>query len=207
MGQEIPASQEGSEKSAGERDSQMQQSGEGGQRYVETGASTGMHGTEAAAPVAQEMTSRLTKARVMDVVVPSSPGTGVLSVAVISPDEQRRNAALQALAECQTGQIQEFDSYPTNLDDAPQTLNRDFDVVLVDLDSDPKYALDLVKTICINGLATVIVYAAQADPDLLLRSMHAGAREFLTLPFNPGTMAEALVRASALDRKSVVSGK
>jgi pilus assembly protein CpaE len=28
--------------------------------------------------------------------------------------------------------------------------------------------------------------------------MRAGAREFLTLPFNPGTMAEALVRASAL---------
>jgi pilus assembly protein CpaE len=198
MGQDIPASQEGSEKSAGERNSQMQQSGESGQRYVETDEGTGKHGMETAAPVAQEVTGRLTKARVMDVVVPSSPGTGVLSVAVISPDEQRRNAALQALAECQTGQIQEFDSYPTNLDDAPQTLNRDFDVVLVDLDSDPKYALDLVKTICINGLATVIVYAAQADPDLLLKSMHAGAREFLTPPFNPRIMAEALVRASAL---------
>ena len=198
MGQDIPASQEGSEKSAGERNSQMQQSGESGQRYVETDEGTGKHGMETAAPVAQEVTGRLTKARVMDVVVPSSPGTGVLSVAVISPDEQRRNAALQALAECQTGQIQEFDSYPTNLDDAPQTLNRDFDVVLVDLDSDPKYALDLVKTICINGLATVIVYAAQADPDLLLKSMHAGAREFLTPPFSPRIMAEALVRASAL---------
>ena len=198
MGQDIPASQEGSEKSAGERNSQMQQSGESGQRYVETDEGTGKHGMETAAPVAQEVTGRLTKARVMDVVVPSSPGTGVLSVAVISPDEQRRNAALQALAECQTGQIQEFDSYPTNLDDAPQTLNRDFDVVLVDLDSDPKYALDLVKSICINGLATVIVYAAQADPDLLLKSMHAGAREFLTPPFSPRIMAEALVRASAL---------
>ena len=28
--------------------------------------------------------------------------------------------------------------------------------------------------------------------------MRAGAREFLTLPFDPGAMAEALVRASAL---------
>jgi len=43
-----------------------------------------------------------------------------------------------------------------------------------------------------------MVYSAQVDPELLLRSMRVGAREFLTLPFNPGAMAEALVRASAL---------
>jgi len=202
MGQEITASQEGSEKSAGERDSQMQQSGEGGQRCVETDAPIGVRGEETAAPMAQDMIGRPTKARVMDVVNPPFPGAGVLSVAVISPDEQRRNAALRALGECQTGQIQEFVSYPPNFGDAPQTLNRDFDVVLVDLDSDPKYALDLVKSICINGLATVMVYSAQADPDLLRRSMHAGAREFLTLPVNPGTMAEALVRAAAF-RKAI----
>jgi pilus assembly protein CpaE len=198
MEQEITASQEGSQKSAGERDSQMQQSGEGDQRHVETGAPTGVRGAETAAPMAQGMIDRPTRSRIMDVVNPPFRGAGVLSVAVISPDEQRRNAALRALGECQTGQIQEFVSYPPNLCDAPHTLNRDFDVVLVDLDSDPKYALDLVKSICINGLATVMVYSAQADPDLLRRSMHAGAREFLTLPFTPGTMAEALVRASAL---------
>jgi pilus assembly protein CpaE len=148
--------------------------------------------------VAQEVTSRLTKARVMEVVDPAFPRAGVLSVAVISPDENRRNAALCALGECHTGQIQEFASYPAGPDDAPRTLNRDFDVILVDLDSDPKYALELIRNICINGLATVMVYSAQADQDLLLRSMRAGAREFLTLPFDPGTMAEALARASAL---------
>ncbi|MGA3082581.1 MAG: AAA family ATPase, partial [Terracidiphilus sp.] len=53
-------------------------------------------------------------------------------------------------------------------------------------------------SICIKGLATVMVYSAQADPEMLLRSMRAGAREFLTLPFNPGAMAEALDIASAL---------
>ena len=206
MGQEIPASKEGSEKSAGERDSQMQQSGEGGRRYADTGANAGMHGSDIAAPVAQETTSRLTKARVMEVVDPAFRRTGVLSVAVISPDEQRRKAASHALGECRTGQVQEFDSYPANLDDAPRTLNRDFDVVLVDLDSDPKYALDLVKSICTNGLATVMVYSAIADPDLLRQSMHAGVREFLTLPFNPRIMAEALVRSSAL-RKTVRPSK
>jgi pilus assembly protein CpaE len=77
-------------------------------------------------------------------------------------------------------------------------LTRDFDVVMVDLDSDPAYALELVKNICLNGLATVIVYSAQTDAELLLQSMRAGAREFLTLPFERDTLAEALGRASAL---------
>jgi pilus assembly protein CpaE len=171
MEQEIPTSVAGSEKSAAERDPQLQQ---------------------------QEMTSRLTRARVMEVVDPALPGVGALSVAVISPDKKNRNATLSALGECQIGHIQEFASYPLRLEDAHRNLNRDFDIVLVDLDSDPQYALELVRSISINGLATVMVYSAQSDQDLLLRSMRAGAREFLTLPFDPGAMAEALVRASAL---------
>jgi pilus assembly protein CpaE len=125
-----------------------------------------------------------------------SPGQGALSIAVISPDKHRRNAAITAVGECHKGPIREFTSYPPNLEAVPRMLTRDFDVVVVDLDSDTKYALDLVKSICVNGLATVIVFTAQTDPNLLLSCMRAGAREFLTLPFAPGTMAEALVRVS-----------
>ena len=198
MGENSPVSQEGFGTRAGEQDSQMQQSGEGVRKDVETGAHTSVNGVETAPPMAQEMASRLTKDRVMEVVDPAFHRAGLLSVAVISPDEKRRSAALHALGKCQIGPIQEFVSYPPDLDDAPRTINRDFDVVLVDLDSDPKYALELVKSICINGLATVMVYSAQVDSDLLLKSMRAGAREFLVLPFNPGVMTEALVRASAL---------
>ena len=121
-----------------------------------------------------------------------------LSVAVISPDEQRRNAAVGALGECQTSQIREFTSYPPDLNDVSGMLGHDFDVVIVDLDSDPESAFDLVESICTHDLATAMVYSAEDNPSLLLRSMHAGAREFLRMPFSPGTMAEALVRASAL---------
>jgi pilus assembly protein CpaE len=121
-----------------------------------------------------------------------------LSIAVISPDDRRRNAAISALDECQGGQIREFISYPPGLNDVSQMLGKNFDVVIVDLDSDPEYALDLVESICANGLATVMVYSAQTDSGMLVRCMRAGAREFLTLPFEAGVMAEALVRASAL---------
>jgi pilus assembly protein CpaE len=123
---------------------------------------------------------------------------GDLSIAVISPDEQRRNDATSALGECQNGPIREFISYPPNLQDVSRMLGNYFDVILVDLDSDPEYALDLVESISTRGLATAIVYSAQADPDLLVRCMRAGAREYLMLPFDKGEMAEALVRASAL---------
>jgi pilus assembly protein CpaE len=68
----------------------------------------------------------------------------------------------------------------------------------VDLDSDPEYALNLIETISSNGLAIPIAFSAQSDPRLLLRCMHAGAREFLTLPFESNEVAHALHRVSAL---------
>jgi pilus assembly protein CpaE len=175
---------------ASDRDSQTHQAG--------PKAHMGEHGAQTAAPLAQDRTSSRTGGRVTDKTETPILGTGALSVAVVSPDMRRRNAAIGALGECQTGQIQEFVFYPANLNDVPQMLGQNFDVVIVDLDSDPNRALDLVETIGVHGLATPMIYSEQADPDLLLRSMRAGAREFLTLPFDPGAMAEALVRVSAL---------
>jgi pilus assembly protein CpaE len=131
--------------------------------------------------------------------IPGPPiSAGDLSIAVISPDEQRRNEAINALGECQYGTIREFISYPPDLNDVSRMLGNNFDVILVDLDSDPEYALDLVENISTSGLATAFVYSAQADPDLLVRCMRAGAREYLMMPFDKGEIAEALVRVSAL---------
>jgi pilus assembly protein CpaE len=119
----------------------------------------------------------------------------VLSVALIGPDEQRRNAVARALAGSQANVTREFASYPS-LDDVPHLLEKDYDVIIVDLDSDPEHALDLVEHICGNSSATVMVYSAQTDSELLVRCMRAGAREFLNQPIAPNTIAEALVRAS-----------
>jgi pilus assembly protein CpaE len=125
-------------------------------------------------------------------------GAGSLSVAVISPDEQRRNAAIRALDECQGAQIQEFYSFPSSSDDVTRMLGYNFSVALVDMDSNPERALDLVEAISTHGLATAMAFSAFADQETLLSCMRAGAREFFTLPFAPGAMAEALVRVSAL---------
>jgi len=133
----------------------------------------------------------------LDDQYPDSLGADVLSIALIGPDEDRRRAAASALAGCQGGEIREFSSYPPSLDDVPKLLEAHYDVIIIDLDSHPEYALELVESICANGSATVMVYSVKADSELLVRCMRAGAREFLTMPFAQSTMAEALVRASA----------
>jgi pilus assembly protein CpaE len=133
----------------------------------------------------------------LDAQFSDSMGSDSLSIALIGPDEERRKAAAIALVGSQAGNFREFSSYPPTLDDVPKLLEHHYDVVIIDLDCNPEYALELVESICANGAATVMIYSATADPDLLVRCMRAGAREFLTLPFSQSTMAEALVRAAA----------
>lgn len=122
-------------------------------------------------------------------------GANVLSVALIGPEEQHRKSMARALAGSQASVTLEFPSYP-GLDDIPKMLECDYDVIIVELDSNPEHALDLVELICANSATTVMVYSAQTDPEVLVRCMRAGAREFLTQPIAAGSIAEALVRAS-----------
>jgi len=126
---------------------------------------------------------------------PDALGAKVLSVALIGPQEQRRHAVASALAGSQASVTREFTSYP-GFDDVPRLLDPGYDVIIVELDTDPEQALDLVEHICGSSSATVMVYSASTDSELLVRCMRAGAREFLTQPIAPSTIAEALVRAS-----------
>ena len=124
-----------------------------------------------------------------------SLGGKVLSVALIGPDDIRRNSVALSLAGAHTGYTRELLAYP-ELDDVPQLLQHNHDVIIVDLDSNPEYALDLVESICGQSSTTVMVFSATSNSELLVRCMRAGAREFLTQPIAQSTMAEALVRAS-----------
>ena len=127
---------------------------------------------------------------------PDSPGPSLLSVLLIGPDEQRRRAVANALSASPIGLIREYSAYPADLDDLPRMLDQNCDVVIVDLDSDPEYALEVVESIYAYGAATVIVCSAKANLELAVRCMRAGAREFLTLPLNPATIGDALARIS-----------
>jgi pilus assembly protein CpaE len=124
-----------------------------------------------------------------------SLGADVLSVALIGPEQLGRTAVAKAVLGFRAGAVREFSSYP-ELDDLPRILKSEFDVIIIELDTNPEHALDLVEHICGHMSATVMVYSAHTDSELLVRCMRAGAREFLTQPIAPTTIAEAMVRAS-----------
>lgn len=126
---------------------------------------------------------------------PDVLGSTVLSVALIGPGDIRRKAIASALASLQGSTTREFLFYP-EMDDVPRLLEAEYDVIIVELDSNPEYALELVENICGSTSVTVMVYSEQIFPDMLVRCMRAGAREFLTPPITASTIAEAMVRAS-----------
>lgn len=130
-------------------------------------------------------------------------GGDVLSVAVIGPDERRRETIAGALAGSFYGTMRQVPFYP-EMDQIPKLIDMNYDVVLMDLDSNPEYALDVVETLCAGSQATVMVFSASSDSELMIRCMRAGAREFLALPLNQGALPEAMVRASV--RRSTVRG-
>lgn len=119
-----------------------------------------------------------------------------LSVALIAPDEGRRYAMTGALKGAPCRLEQQLSFYPA-IDQVPQLLKREFDAILLDLDSYPEQALDLLENICGVSQATVMVFSGRVDSEMMLRCMRAGAREFLTLPVTQASLAEAMVRTAA----------
>jgi Flp pilus assembly CpaE family ATPase len=136
----------------------------------------------------------------LDTNYPDSIGAEVLSIALIGPDVERREAVASALANCRESEVLEFPAYPPALDDLPTLLKLAFDVILIDIDSNPEYALEIATSIYSKDSAAVMLYSATADPDMEVRCMRAGAREYLSAPFDQGNLAEALLRASASAR-------
>ena len=124
-------------------------------------------------------------------------GVGGLSVALIGPHDQRRRIVASALAGANVTQVREFTSYPSKLSDVPRLLEQGYDVIIIDLDSDQPYALELVGAVAADNAVTVMVYSMQNDPNVLMSCMRAGAREFLSQPLTMTALNEALNRAAA----------
>jgi len=128
-------------------------------------------------------------------------GTKPLKVALIGPHEERRSAVAAALGGTRRAVVREFDSYPPELEHL-QRLLASFDILVLDLDSDPDAALELVKTASARN-AAIMVYSLNADPRLAVRFMRAGAREYLLLPLEQSAASEALIRtANTLHEKT-----
>lgn len=122
-------------------------------------------------------------------------GDSALSIALIGPDDAKRRPIAEALAGLQGSATREISSYP-EIDDIPRLVEAQYDVIIVELDTDPEYSLEVIEHICSQSFSTVMVYSSAVFPEMLVRCMRAGAREFLTQPVTPSSIAEALIRAS-----------
>ena len=126
--------------------------------------------------------------------------SSVLSVALIGPQDGRRRTVASALAVSHAAVVREYSSYPPTIKDVPRFMEQQFDAIIIDLESDPEYALQLVEAMAGMNTATVMVYSTRIDPNMMVRAMRAGAREFLADPIDAGALSDALSRAGARRR-------
>ena len=126
----------------------------------------------------------------------------VTSIVLIAPNAARRASLLQVLAGSQIMVAREYSSYPAQRD-LGAVMEGSSDVFMVDLDTNVDQALGLIENICsLDPAATVMAVSTSGDPGLLIRSMRAGAREFLPEPILSNTIAEAVARTMARREKS-----
>ncbi|MGD0309783.1 MAG: AAA family ATPase [Acidobacteriota bacterium] len=117
------------------------------------------------------------------------------AVVLISPNEVQRRKLRRIIETRHSRVAAEVAHYP-NYNHLLTILDVECDAFLIDVDTNNDTALDLVETICSRKPATtVMVYSERSKPDLVLRSMRAGAREFLTVETTPNEFADALTSA------------
>jgi len=120
-----------------------------------------------------------------------------LKIVLICPNQHHCSDLANCLHDAQCGEVRSQTYYPSLPVGQEDLLGGECDVAIVELDSDPDQALSLVKRIGNTSTARVMVCSANPAPDLLMRCMRAGAREFLNLPVDRDQIVAAMVRAAA----------
>lgn len=142
------------------------------------------------------------------VTAPSSNSSNMTdvnpTVVLIAPNDGHLRNLRRALEAQRTTILREFSVYPSYAH-LPAVLEADCDAFVVEIDSDVDVAMDLVEAICAGKpSATIMVYSESPDSDRMVRSMRAGAREFLSGVIAPDALQKALVRAAARHSEQTV---
>lgn len=115
-------------------------------------------------------------------------------VAVIGPDDAKRESVVRTLDEFPQVEVFEFYSYPPKRGYLRDVLKNPFSVVMIELDSAPENVLDLIEEATESSSAEIVVYSAKADLTLALRCIDAGASDYLRLPLDPAAFSSQLDR-------------
>ena len=156
------------------------------------------------------MSARAEVLTTFDEAEPRSLGSRGVSVAIIGPNDSHRRILGKALTGSEISTVREFVDYPPPLSKLPQIVTQDFDVVMIDVDSDQSYALALVETLVAIGGTRVVAYSIRNTPDLQASCLKAGAHDFLPIPADAAeelqqpapTLVEAAAEPEARARKA-----
>jgi pilus assembly protein CpaE len=120
-----------------------------------------------------------------------------LRIAIVDPKDATRESLKATLLGLDTVWLEaECSRYEFFADVVVQTSP---DVGVVALDSNPEKALQLIATLTKNSPnCAVLATSSSTDGNLILRTMRAGAKEFLTPPLRQEELAAALQRVSRL---------
>lgn len=126
---------------------------------------------------------------------------GVIRVALVDPHEETRLTLQRLLSGISSIWLSETStSYETA---TRSTIENTPDVALVVIDSDPDQAIAAIQAIVKARPGAVILAASKVrDTEVILKTIRAGAREFLTLPIEIDELLaafERLVRPSVTD--------
>ncbi len=128
---------------------------------------------------------------------PDSAGNTSVSVVLIAPDNERRAAIAGMISGTQARIAREFSEYPGG-NVLSKLIDSGCDAIVVDLDAGIGPGVDLIAAICSRNVnVTVMACSSTNEADVVIRSMRAGAREFLTEPLAAATIADAFLRAAA----------
>lgn len=121
--------------------------------------------------------------------------SNVLRIALVDPNDGTREALKAMLLGMDTVWLEadcsRYEFFPDVIEQTGP------DVGVVSLDSDPDRATDLIQRLSSEAPETAILAASEdTDGQLILRTIRAGAREFLTLPVSDEELAGALQRVS-----------
>jgi len=111
----------------------------------------------------------------------------LIRIVVVDPNEESRallQHTLQGMAEFWVAEV-----FTTYKEAAERARDIGAEVTVVALDHAPNHAFELIATLIAANPDAVVLPASQStDSALILKSLRAGAREFLTLPIEPAEL-------------------
>src|SRR5262245_48202142 len=128
----------------------------------------------------------------------------VLRLVIVDPNDATRESLKSALLNMDSvwleAECSRYEYFPEVVEQS------EADVAVIAIDQEPEKSLPLVERISQSSSASVLVLSKSTDGTMILRSMRAGAKEFLTIPICHDELSGALERIASQRAQNSLGG-